>query len=219
MVRCVGQQDVHLLSDMGDLLIEMLTDAEVRITSPEGTDLTFNNQGATIGSFAMKANPDKTPIMLAGQVSWTPNEASMQGKIAVDGLLYPPTEIGLVNQVVNLDVADGRVIHIAGGREARVLQAWLDTLDDPTMFRIAHASYGFNPGVSALTGRIIEDERAFGDFNFGWGAWVGRPAAGHWDITTRSVSVWINGTQVQDTGVMIHPELAHLCRAMQVPRH
>ena len=118
---------------------------------------------------------------------------------------------------VSLDPS--RITRIAGGREARMLQAWLDERNDPTLYRIAHISLGFNPGIPAPTGRILEDERAFGDIDFGFGAWVGRPAAGHFDFTCRQVSSWAGETRLQDEGVFVEPELAALCRAMGVPRH
>ena len=103
--------------------------------------------------------------------------------------------------------------------ENGVLQSWIDQLDDQTMYRIAHISIGFNPGIPVPTGRVMEDERAFGDFDFGFGAWVGRPAAGHFDFTCRQVSVTANGTPILKDGIFVEPELARICRAMGVPRH
>jgi hypothetical protein len=58
------------------------------------------------------------------------------------------------------------------------------------------------------TGRILEDERAFGDIDFGWGAWVDRPAAGHFDFTCRQVSLSANGVQILREGRFVEPTLA-----------
>lgn len=38
------------------------------------------------------------------------------------------------------------------------------------MFRLAHYSIGFNPGVTKPTGRIVEDERLFGCIEMGIGS-------------------------------------------------
>ena len=45
-------------------------------------------------------------------------------------------------------------------REAKIFEHWLKSLKDPKMFRIAHISYGCNPG-DRLMGNILEDERVW----------------------------------------------------------
>lgn len=219
MVRCIGRQDVSLLAEMGDEVVRLLTDAEMRVTSTAGTDVTFNNRGVKVGEFKMKANPQKIPIMLAGQVSWSPVEESLNGKIVADGILYPPTEVGIMAETVEFEVKGGRIVAINGGKEARLLRNWIEQLNDQTMYRIAHISMGFNPGIPVPTGRVVEDERAFGDIDFGFGAWVGRPAAGHFDFTCRQVTITAGSAALQENGRFVHPALARICRAMGVPRH
>ncbi len=220
MVRCIGKQDINLLAEMGDRVIELLSDAEtVRITSGLGTDIHFSNVGIEIGSFKMKANPENIPIMLAGQVSWLPVESSVKGRIVADGILYPPTEVGLLQGTIEFDIEGGRITSIEGDKEARLLQKWIDRLADDTLYRVAHVSLGFNPGIMVPTGRVMEDERAFGDIDFGFGSWVGRPAAGHFDITTRNISLWVNDVQLTADGVFVEPTLAEICRKMDVPGH
>ena len=218
-VRCVGRVDTPKLAEMGARVMDLLQDAEIHVTSEAGTDLRFHNRGGTMGKFRMTATPERLPIMLAGQVTWEPNELSMRGVLVADGILSPPGEVGLITTPVRLSVAEGRITGIEGAREAQLLQRWLDAKDDPELYRIAHASLGFNPGVRVPTGRILEDERAFGDIDFGWGAWVGRPASGHFDFTCRQVSLWANGTQVLDRGRYVEPSLAALCRAMGMTDH
>lgn len=218
-VRCVGRVNAPKLEEMGEIVIRLLTDAEIHVTSAAGTDIAFDNRGGNVGAFRMIANADAIPVMLAGQVSWEPREASMTGTLVADGILSPPEEVGLIATPLRFAVEAGRITGIEGGREATLLEGWLGRLDDPEMTRIAHASIGFNPGVSVPTGRILEDERAFGDLDFGWGAWVGRPAAGHFDFTCRQVSMRANGVEILREGRYVHPELAALCAEMGVPGH
>ena len=220
MVRCIGKQNITLMAEMGERIIRLLTDCkEFHVTSELGTDVTFSNEGVQVGMFKMKTNPEKIPIMLAGQVSWLPVEETLRGKIIADGILYPPAEVGLIQTPVEFEVNAGRIVAIKGQRESKLLQNWINNLKDETLYRIAHVSLGFNPGIMVPTGRVMEDERAFGDIDFGWGAWVGRPAAGHFDLTIRSVSYWMDGVQLCNNGIFVHPELAPLCREMGVPRH
>ncbi|MFZ4809327.1 MAG: hypothetical protein ACOYLQ_18900 [Hyphomicrobiaceae bacterium] len=219
MVRCIGRQDISLMAEMGDEIVRLLTDAAMTVTSAAGSHVKFHNRGMKIGEFKMKATPEKIPIMLAGQVSWSPDEASLEGTLVADGILYPPSEVGIMNETVTFTLKGGRITEIAGAKEARLLKSWIGQLNDPTLDRIAHISMGFNPGIPVPTGRVVEDERAFGDIDFGFGAWVGRPAAGHFDFTCRQVTITANGAPIQTNGIYVHPTLAKLCRAMGVPRH
>lgn len=218
-VRCVGQVDTPKLEEMGQVVMELLRDADLHITSAAGTDIRFHNRGGDMGKFRMIATPDRIPIMLAGQVTWEPNEASMEGVLVADGILSPPEEVGLLAEPVRFEVAGGQITDIDGGREATLLKRWLRAKGDPTLYRIAHASLGFNPGIPVPTGRILEDERAFGDIDFGWGAWVDRPAAGHFDFTCRQVSMTVNKFEIMENGRFVEPTLAAMCRHMGVPGH
>ncbi|MEM9754460.1 MAG: hypothetical protein AAF914_00620 [Pseudomonadota bacterium] len=218
-VRCVGQVDTPALDAMGHRIADILRDADITVTSAAGTDIRFHNRGGEMGKFAMIATPERVPIMLGGQVTWEPNEPSMSGTLVADGILSPPEEVGLISDPVRFEISSGRIADITGGQEARLLSRWLEAKGDPTLRRVAHVSLGFNPGVLAPTGRILEDERAFGDLDFGWGAWVDRPAAGHFDFTCRQISLVANGTEILRDGRFVEPELAAMCRDMGVPGH
>jgi leucyl aminopeptidase (aminopeptidase T) len=55
--------------------------------------------------------------MLAGQVTWEPNEASMEGVLVADGILSPPEEVGLIAEPVRFSVPAGvSPPSTAGGR-------------------------------------------------------------------------------------------------------
>ncbi len=83
------------------------------------------------------------------------------------------------------------------------------------MYLVDHACYGFNPGVTRLTGRILEDERLFGCMQFGIGrARLGAPS--HTDGIVTSPSVWADEVQLEDEGVYVHPRLVELCQQMGV---
>lgn len=78
--------------------------------------------------------------------------------------------MGAISENVKLTLENGRVTKIEGGKEAERFSAWLHSFNDPNMFRLAHYSLGFNPGVMKPTGRIVEDERIFGCMEFGIGS-------------------------------------------------
>jgi leucyl aminopeptidase (aminopeptidase T) len=84
------------------------------------------------------------------------------------------------------------------------------------MFRIAHCSYGFNPGITRITGRIVEDERVMGSMEYG----VGRTAMGapsHTDGIVLNPSVYADGVPIEQEGVYVHPDLVAICKEMGVP--
>jgi leucyl aminopeptidase (aminopeptidase T) len=79
-----------------------------------------------------------------------------------------------------------------------------------------HVCYGFFPGVSRASGRILEDERVFGCMQFGIGATeYGSPA--HTDGVVLMPSVWLDDTKLEETGRYIEPKLVEFCRRMGAP--
>jgi leucyl aminopeptidase (aminopeptidase T) len=218
MVRTIGQVNYPLLEEMARALYEVSHQAqEMHITSPSGTDLmvrpdpeappTLMQMGASeAGGYSQ---------MLAGQ-SWFEELAdTFHGVLVFDGALWPPAELGLLASPVRITISKGHVDRIEGGAEARTFQRWLDGLDDPLMYLVDHACYGFNPGVTRLTGRILEDERLFGCMQFGIGRTrLGAPS--HTDGIVTNPSVWADEVQLEDEGTYVHPRLVELCRRMGI---
>jgi leucyl aminopeptidase (aminopeptidase T) len=218
MVRTIGTVNYSLLEEMAAALYELSHKAkEMRITSPAGTDLvvqtdpqappTFTQMGAGEGGGYSQ--------MLAGQ-SWFEELAdTFHGTLVFDGTIWPPADLNLLRNPVTLTVDHGRIDRIEGGAEAKIFQRWLEGFHDPSMYLVDHACYGFNPGVTRLTGRILEDERLFGCMQFGIGrARLGAPS--HTDGIVTGPSVWADEVQLEDEGVYVHPRLVQLCRQMGV---
>jgi hypothetical protein len=114
--------------------MDLLRDADVHVTSAAGTDIRFHNRGGEMGKFRMIAGPERIPIMLAGQVTWEPNEPSMEGVLVADGILSPPEEVGLIAEPVRFDGvgrAHRRDRRRAGGDAPETLAG--DAKGDPTL--------------------------------------------------------------------------------------
>jgi len=217
LVRTIGQVSYPTMVEMGEQLIALTRDAnEFRITTALGTDLHCNNQGADVWQSGRLGDEPGAAVMLGGQVVWLPQENSVHGTIIGDGIIWPPDDIGIVRQAVTLHIEAGRITSIEGGSEARILQGWLDSLGDSTMTRIAHMNYGFNPGVTRFTGRVAEDERVFGVFDFGFGGWMNRPAASHFDVVITAPTIVGDGVEIERNGKFVHPDLIRSCQQMKV---
>lgn len=215
MVRVVGRVDVKALSQFQHQVTEMTTKAKtMRITTPAGTDLSF---AFVPGRKVVCDNGDASSPgvhMLGGQISFFPEFESINGTLVFDGSLVPPC--GLLKEPVVLQIEKGIVVGITGGQQALEFKAWLESFNDPNMFRLAHGCYGFNPGAK-LSGNILEDERVWGSTEWGLGYLSaedappsGIDAKSHCDGICLNSSIWLDGKQIMDNGVIIEPSLIKL---------
>ncbi|MGH3740393.1 MAG: hypothetical protein ACRDT8_15385 [Micromonosporaceae bacterium] len=223
LVDTVARVDFAGVTRLGEALVELLAAAqEVRVTTPAGTDLTGRNEGRPVNLRGVPATEPGQTVMLAGQISWNPVEHTQHGTLVFDGAVWPPDELGLLRSPVRCAVESGQVTNVDGGADASVFERWMASHDDQNMYRIAHWSLGFNPGVRKSTGRIVEDERVFGCVELGLGskgAWIGGDpwvAAAHTDGSLLNPSIYLDGEAIEKDGRYIHPRLTEICRELGV---
>ncbi|GAB3417173.1 M29 family metallopeptidase [Flindersiella endophytica] len=223
LVDTVGRVDFEGTMELGRALVGLLEQAdEVRITTPAGTDLRARNGGRPINLRGKPAERPGETVMLAGQISWNPLEETQEGVLVFDGAVWPPNELGLLRSPIRMQVSGGVVSQIEGGPDAFTFEQWMESHDDVNMFRIAHWSLGFNPGVTRPTGRIVEDERVFGCVELGLGtkgAWIGGDpwvAAAHTDGSLLNPSIYLDGEAIELDGRYVHPDLVEICRRLGV---
>ena len=106
---------------------------------------------------------------------------------------------------------------------SKLRQRWLAGFNDPNMYRLAHYSLGFNPGVTKPTGRIVEDERVFGCVEMGIGSqgpqirgktWK---AAGHTDGVVLNPTIILDGVELEKEGVYQMDSIVQKCRELGAP--
>jgi len=220
MVRLIGRVDSGALSRFLRRVSQMTQQAiRMRITTPADTDLSFKLLPEERQVSCDDGLCD-TPGMhfLGGQISFIPDFDSINGRLVFDGTIAPPC--GFLKQPVVLEVEKGRVVHFDGGAQAEELRRWLESFDDPNMFRLAHGCYGFNPGAR-LCGNVLEDERVWGCTEWGLGYLSpvdappdGIPAKSHCDGICLNSSVWLDGVPILENGVVVHPELKQLAEPL-----
>lgn len=217
LVRTIGRVDYPVMQELGTRLRELCMAAEVvRITDPNGTDLACpvdrNPPAYLPGTRQPGAGYSQ---MLGGQSGFSALIDEVQGTIVFDGAIWPPAEIGPLSAPVRLTIEHGYVAAIEGGPEARTFERWLAKFDNRQMYRLAHLSFGFNPGVKGITGRIVEDERVFGCMDIGIGPQaLGAPS--HTDGIILRPSLSADGVEIEREGVYVHPDLTGLCRRLGV---
>jgi leucyl aminopeptidase (aminopeptidase T) len=226
LVRMVGRVDHDAVVELGVRLVELCDQAsEMHISTTEGTDIRFRVDAAQsqrtdvfeseIGGDAGQSQRRGTTQVAPGQASVGHVASSIEGTIVFDGAVAPPFEVGVLTQPVRVEVKEDRITNISGGREARTLERWLASFEHPAMYKIAHCTFGFNPGVTRCKGDIAHDERVFGCMEFGMGAaWAGAP--GHSDGTVLFPTVWADDIQLEEDGRYVHPDLVRLCRKLGV---
>jgi leucyl aminopeptidase (aminopeptidase T) len=217
MIRTIGRVNYPPMKKMATLLYQMSQASEkIIVTSPAGTDLKMLVDKAGDPFWEDPPSKGGFPQMLGGQSGFMIYRESVEGILVFDGALWPPTELGLIHSPVKLTIESGYIKQIDGGVEASIFSRWLDSFNHKEAYLIDHACFGFNPGVSRPSGRILEDERVFGCMQFGIGATqLGSPA--HTDGVVLSPSVWLDELQIEEEGRYLYPDLIALCRDMGAP--
>ncbi|MEM3832487.1 MAG: aminopeptidase [Thermoprotei archaeon] len=215
MVRNIGNINITLLYEFQRKLASITKHSKhMKITTPAGTNIEFDNDpNRPVLVEGEVSGPGE--YMLFGQVDWAPIEDSINGVIVFDGSVWPPEQLGLLKTPIRLYIKDGKITNIEGGPEAKIFETWLKHFNDPNMLRLAHISYGCNPGAK-LTGNILEDERVWGVIEWGIGyqspTFKGKlgKASSHTDGICLLPTVLGDGEKIIENGEYVHPELFKL---------
>lgn len=212
MIRNIGRVNNIAVRDFLLKVEEITKKAKhMRITTSAGCDVEFDNHPTRDFYTADGFVGDGEVKMMPGQISWAPKLETINGVIVFDGSIVPSA--GLLKNKVKLTIKKGIITKIEGGIEARQLEDYLRGFDDERMFRIAHLSYGFNPGAK-LTGDIVEDERVWGCTEWGIGNVGpmltsdipgGIPAPSHTDGICLNSTVWLDDQLFVKDGEVVGP--------------
>ena len=215
MIRIIGRTNRPVLAEFMERVTDMTQSAKnVKVQTPAGTNIEFENEPSRkiycdVGD---ASNPGM--CFLPGQICWFPKFETINGTIVFDGSMTPPCE--LLDQPISVKIEKGIVVDIQGGYQAVEFKNWLESFNDPNMFRPVHISYGFGPEAK-LTGNIVEDERVWGATQWGFGYLSpvdappkGIPAKSHCDGICLNSTVWLDGIKILENGEVVHPELKEL---------
>lgn len=225
MKRCIGPMDRYAkVLELGDAMTEMLEAAsEMKMTTPAGTELTCNIEDRLIDHASKRIFGPGEQTYPGGQVSWYPSPETINGTLVFDGSMWPPEEIGLIANPIHLTISNGEIIAVDGGREAKLLERWFESWENPNIYKLAHLSYGLNPGAQ-LTGNILEDERVFGCLEVGIGAQPpalgifevdpAEATSGHTDAIMLNPTVELDGEVIERDGAFVHPKLVKIIEGL-----
>jgi len=224
LVNTITNVDYDTVVDFGEYLKARFEKAsDIVIQSQNGTNLRGSLGGRIVRHSGQKATKRGYPVMLGGQISFCPVEETIEGTLVFDGAVFPPSDLGILKNNITLEFKEGRVVDFSGaGNDYLIFKRWMDAFGDENMYRMAHYSLGFNPGVTRSTGRIVEDERVFGCMEFGIGSqgiaiggahWS---AASHTDGTLLRPTIILDGQVFEQDGVYQEAEAVAYCKKLGV---
>jgi leucyl aminopeptidase (aminopeptidase T) len=138
-----------------------------RITTPAGTDLSMDITGRPGNALYCIVEPGQFSPVPNVEANVSPIEGTATGRIVVDASI-PYLGIGLIERPIVVEVRDGFITKIEGGRQAEILRRDLESHADRNSFNVAELGVGLNPKCRMI-GIMLEDEGVQGSAHIGIG--------------------------------------------------
>ena len=186
-----------ILKECGRVIDAVSYADEIRVTSPQGTDITFYpGDREWLEDTGIVSQPGQMTNLPAGEVFVSPESAD--GTVVVDGTMMPHGKLD-EGQEIEFTVEDGQVTEIADDALRAEVEAAAETVGDAA-YNLAELGIGTNLAVSDLIGSVLLDEKAGGTVHVaigddhGIGGDVEAPI--HLDGILREPTVYANGTEI-----------------------
>ncbi|EMA43388.1 aminopeptidase [Halococcus saccharolyticus] len=170
--------------------------AEIRVTSPAGTDITFEpGDREWLKDTGIVHEPGAMSNLPAGEVFVSPETAD--GTYVVDGTMMPH---GLLDRELEFEVEDGSVTEVSDDAIHDQIENAADEVGEDA-YNLAELGIGTNLAVTELVGSVLLDEKAAGTVHIaigddhGIGGDVEAPL--HLDGILREPSVYADGEKVE----------------------
>jgi len=216
-IRCLGTVDHERMFAFGVALRGVLREGKrIRVLTDRGTDLRMQIGLARTSRYVARVIGRRRPHVsmptgllkaskrfsfLGGQLSFQALADTIEGTAAVDGYLWPPAEIGRLDNPILLVIERGRVVRIGGsGSQPKVLLRWFGEEE----ISIEHFCIGFHPSAG-LSGGIMEAERAFGCISIGMGKGIR-----HTDGVMTRPTIEMEHGRLEDRGSFTYEKLSRL---------
>ncbi len=188
--------DYEAIASQCETVLEQVEGAdEIRVTSPQGTDITFHpgDRPWQLDTGIIHESGEFSNLP-AGEVFVSPETAS--GTFVVDGTMMPH---GRLENPIEITVDDGYVVDIRDSAVREAVEKAAETAGDAA-YNIAELGIGTNVGVTELVGSVLLDEKAGGTVHIAIGddASIGgdTDAPIHTDGILTEPTVYADGTRV-----------------------
>jgi leucyl aminopeptidase (aminopeptidase T) len=179
----------------------------IRLTTELGTDITGELGGLDrkplVDGGSLPRGRGGLGNMPAGEIAICPIEGSTYGRVVAE-LTVSTTKRPLIDPI-ELEIRDGLIVNVKGGREARDFESALD-LHGPSAKVVAEVALGTN-GAARHIGVVIEDEKICGTAHLGFGNAVGfggqNQSTIHIDAIFGDVTCELDGQLLLDRGIIV----------------
>jgi leucyl aminopeptidase (aminopeptidase T) len=186
-----------ILKECGRVIDAVSYADEIRVTSPQGTDITFYpGDREWLEDTGIVSQPGQMTNLPAGEVFVSPESAD--GTVVVDGTMMPHGKLD-EGQEIEFTVEDGQVTEIADDALRAEVEDAAEKVGDAA-YNLAELGIGTNLAVSDLIGSVLLDEKAGGTVHVaigddhGIGGDVEAPI--HLDGILREPTVYANGNEI-----------------------
>jgi leucyl aminopeptidase (aminopeptidase T) len=141
--------DYNQVKRISENLARLLSDADViRMTTPEGTDLTMRSRGRkAIAQTGFITKPGELSGLPDGESTLAPLEGLTEG-VVVDP--YIADSLGLVTEPLRMEITKGRITSVTGGTQASKLIDFLKQHDENGYNAAAQLALGTNPACRVV---------------------------------------------------------------------
>jgi len=190
--------DYQAIAEHSERMHQQVREAdEIRVTSPQGTDITFEIGGREwLLDTGIVHEPGEFSNLPAGEIFVSPESAT--GTYVVDGTMRPH---GLLeaDQQLTFEVENGLVTHISDDEIRSQIETAAEAAGDAA-YNLAELGIGTNVGVDELVGSVLLDEKAAGTVHIAIGdnASIGGEvdAPLHLDGILREPTVYADGVKI-----------------------
>lgn len=148
--------DYYKVREVSEFLADLLSKTnKIRLTTPEGTDLTMWTEGRN--AIAQTGFVTKSG-MLSGLPDGESTLAPLEGK--TEGVVVSPyiaDELGVITEPFKMEIEKGRIVKVTGGKESSALKRLLKSKDDAGYNAASQFALGTNPAC-----RVISNTREVG---------------------------------------------------------
>ena len=184
---------------LGAFLAEGTT---IRMTSAAGTDLTAKISGRPVQyETGIFRNPGDFAALPNSEVNISPIEGTTEGVIVGNVRLMG---YGVIREEpVTIEVKNGEVVKISGGKGAEYLEQTLKSFNDRTAYNLAEFAVGLNPSARGYATNLEDlGKLGFGHHGIGSNYAIGGEvkAPCHIDIIYSEASIEVDGQRLLDKG-------------------